>query len=89
MDLIGKGSRPRRLPITTETEAHCRRYAAAFHADPETTLIYAHADTEMNRQALANATGGIAPARQNAAAGPAGRTRTLPPWLGCRYCSYG
>ena len=26
------------------------------HADPETTLIYAHADTEMKRTALAKAT---------------------------------
>lgn len=30
------------------------------HADPETTLIYAHADTEMKRQALAKASGGAA-----------------------------
>lgn len=136
VDLIGKGAKPRRLPITTETAAHCRRYIAAFHADPdpgqplfytihghrktpmsddnvarllrqhaakarescpeipekvhphmlrhsramhlykagmplallsewlghadpETTLIYAHADTEMKRQALAKATDGI------------------------------
>ena len=136
VDLIGKGSKPRRLPITTETAAHYRRYRAAFHADtepgqplfytvhghrqttmsddnvarflrqhaaearrscpaipervhphmlrhsramhlyqagmplalltewlghadPETTLIYAHADTEMKRQALAKATAGI------------------------------
>lgn len=136
VDLIGKGSKPRRLPITPETAAHCRRYTAALHADldggqplfytihghsktsmsddnvarflhqhaakarescpeipekvhphmlrhsramhlyqagmplalltewlghadPETTLIYAHADTEMKRQALAKATGGI------------------------------
>lgn len=136
VELIGKGSKPRRLPITTETAAHCRRYTADFHpdpdpaqplfdtihghrktpmsddnvarflrqhaakarescpeipegihphmlrhsramhlyqagmplalltewlghADPETTLIYAHADTEMKRQALAKATGGI------------------------------
>jgi integrase/recombinase XerD len=29
------------------------------HADPETTPIYAHADTEMKRQALSKATGGI------------------------------
>ena len=29
------------------------------HADPETTLVYDHADTEMKRQALAKATGGI------------------------------
>lgn len=134
-ELIGKGSKPRRLPITAETAAHCRRYTAAFHADadpgqplfytihghrktrmsddnvarflrqhadtarqacpeipakvhphmlrhsramhlyqagmplalltewlghadPETTLIYAHADTEMKRQALTKATDG-------------------------------
>jgi site-specific recombinase XerD len=136
VDLIGKGAKPRRLPITPETAAHCRRYTATFHADsnpgqplfytihghhktpmsddnvarllrqhaakarencpeipekvhphmlrhsramhlyqagmplalltewlghadPETTLIYAHADTEMKRQALAKATGAI------------------------------
>ncbi|WP_202804123.1 tyrosine-type recombinase/integrase [Crystallibacter crystallopoietes] len=29
------------------------------HADPETTLIYAYADTAMKRQALAKATEGI------------------------------
>lgn len=132
VELIGKGSKPRRLPITTETAAHHHRYMAAFHAstgpgeplfytihdhnktrmsddnvarflrqhaatarnrcpdvpakvhphmlrhsramhlyqagmplalltewlghaDPETTLIYAHADTEMKRQALTKA----------------------------------
>jgi site-specific recombinase XerD len=135
-DLIGKGSKPRRLPITAETAAHYRPYTAAFHhdadpgqplfytvhghhktrmsddnvarflrqhaatarascaeipakvhphmlrhsramhlyqagmpralltewlghADPETTLIYAHTDTEMKRQALTKATDGI------------------------------
>lgn len=135
VDLIGKGSKPRRLPIASETAAHCRRYLEVFHpdpasdhplfftihghckthmsddnvgrfvrqhastarkscaeipvkvhphmlrhsramhlyqagmplalitewlghADPETTLIYAHADTEMKRQALAKASGG-------------------------------
>jgi len=137
VDLIGKGSKPRRLPITPETASHCRRYAAVFHpdpepdqplfytihghrktrmsddnvarflrqrattarencaeipekiyphmlrhsramhlyqagmplalitewlghADPETTLIYAHADTEMKRLALTKATAGVA-----------------------------
>ena len=30
------------------------------HTDPETTLIYAHADTEMKRLALAKSTGGTA-----------------------------
>ena len=131
-DLLGKGSKPRRLPITRETARHFGRYAAVFHpspepqapmfytvrnhrparmsddnvarfvrqhaatararcpdvparvhphmlrhsramhlyqagmplalltewlghADPETTLIYAHADTEMKRQALEKA----------------------------------
>ena len=132
MDLLGKGSKPRRLPITSETARGYERYAAVFHpgaepatpmfytvrdhrparmsddnvarfirqhattararcpdipagahphmlrhsramhlyqngmplalltkwlghADPETTLIYAHADTEMKRQALEKA----------------------------------
>lgn len=135
VDLIGKGAKPRRLPITGETAAHYRRYTDAFHpdavpgdplfftihghrktrmsddnvgrfvrqhassarescaeipkrvhphmlrhsramhlyqagmplalitewlghVDPETTLIYAHADTEMKRQALARVGGG-------------------------------
>ena len=140
-ELIGKGSKPRRLPITEETAAHFQRYAKALHpdmdlgqplfytthdrrktpmsddnvarflrqhadtarqvcpdmprkvhphmlrhsramhlyqagmplsvltewlghADPETTLIYAHADTEMKRAALEKATQGhtISPA---------------------------
>jgi integrase/recombinase XerD len=137
VDLIGKGSKPRRLPITTQTTAHYRRYTAVFHADtdpgqplfytihdhhktrmsddnvarflrqhadtarescpeipakvhphmlrhsramhlyqagmplalltewlghadPQTTLIYAHADTEMKRQALTKAIDGAA-----------------------------
>jgi site-specific recombinase XerD len=132
-DLLGKGSKPRRLPITSETARHFSRYAAVFHpspepeaplfytirghrlvpmsddnvarlirqhattaratcpdvpdrvhphmlrhsramhlyqagmplalltewlghADPETTLVYTHADTEMKRQALEKAT---------------------------------
>jgi len=131
-DLPGNGSKPRRLPITSETARHFGRYAAVFHpspepgaplfhtvrnhrrarmsddnvarfirqhattararcpdvparvhphmlrhsramhlyqagmplalltewlghADPETTLVYAHADTEMKRQALEKA----------------------------------
>ena len=131
-DLLGKGSKPRRLPITSETAQHFARYAAVFHpnqepaapmfytvrdhrptpmsddnvarfihqhaataktrcpdmparvhphmlrhsramhlyqagmplamltewlghADPETTLIYAHADTDMKRRALEKA----------------------------------
>jgi site-specific recombinase XerD len=131
-DLLGKGSKPRRLPVTSETAGHLARYAAVFHpapepaaplfyttrhrrrermsddnvarlihqhaatarascpdvpdrvhphmlrhsramhlyqagmplalltewlghADPETTLVYAHADTEMKRQALEKA----------------------------------
>jgi site-specific recombinase XerD len=137
VDLLGKGSKPRRLPVTTQTMAHYRRYAAVFHPagdrsspmfytihrgertpmsddnaarlirqhadtaradcpdlpgrihphllrharalhlyqagmplamltewlghqDPETTLIYARADTEMKRQAIDKATGGNA-----------------------------
>jgi len=131
-DLLGKGSKPRRLPITSDTARHFDRYTAVFHpspdpaaplfytvrnhrpaqmsddnvarfirqhaaaaragcpdvpgrvhphmlrhsramhlyqagmplalltewlghADPETTLVYAHADTEMKRQALEKA----------------------------------
>jgi len=131
-DLLGKGSKPRRLPVTSETARHFDRYTAVFHpspdpaaplfytvrkhrpaqmsddnvarfirqhaaaaragcpdvpgrvhphmlrhsramhlyqagmplalltewlghADPETTLVYAHADTEMKRQALEKA----------------------------------
>jgi site-specific recombinase XerD len=133
-DLLGKGSKPRRLPITSETARHFDRYTAVFHpspdpaaplfytvrnhrtarmsddnvarfirqhaaaaragcpdvpdrvhphmvrhsramhlyqagmplelltewlghADPETTLVYAHADTEMKRRALEKANG--------------------------------
>jgi integrase/recombinase XerD len=131
-DLLGKGSKPRRLPVTSDTARHLDRYTAVFHpspdpaaplfytvrnhrtaqmsddnvarfirqhaaaaragcpdvpgrvhphmlrhsramhlyqagmplalltewlghADPETTLVYAHADTEMKRQALEKA----------------------------------
>ncbi|MGO2931651.1 tyrosine-type recombinase/integrase [Microbacterium sp.] len=137
VDLVGKGAKPRRLPITSETAAHYRRYTEVFHhdptadqplfftihghrktrmsddnvgrfvrhhastarescteipekvhphmlrhsramhlyqagmplalitewlghTDPETTLIYAHADTEMKRRALAKTTVGTA-----------------------------
>src|SRR2546430_11423960 len=34
-DLPGKGSKPRRLPITSETARHFGRYAAVFHPSPE------------------------------------------------------
>ena len=34
-DLLGKGSKPRRLPITSETARHLARYAAVFHPSPE------------------------------------------------------
>ena len=34
-DLLGKGSKPRRLPITSETAQHFGRYAAVFHPSPE------------------------------------------------------
>jgi integrase len=34
-DLLGKGSKPRRLPITSETARHFGRYAAVFHPSPE------------------------------------------------------
>lgn len=141
IDIVGKGSKPRRIPITKETAGHYRHYTAVFHpdlqpgdplfytihahqktnmsddnaariirryaqaahltcaevpvgahphmlrhsramhlyqagmplalltewlghADPETTLIYAHADTEMKRQAIEKATANGAPAPQ-------------------------
>ena len=35
VDLPGKGSKPRRLPITSETARHFGRYAAVFHPSPE------------------------------------------------------
>lgn len=34
-DLLGKGSKPRRLPITSQTAQHLDRYAAVFHPSPE------------------------------------------------------
>ena len=34
-DLLGKGSKPRRLPITTQTAQHFERYVAAFHPSPD------------------------------------------------------
>jgi integrase/recombinase XerD len=34
-DLLGKGSKPRRLPITSETARHLARYTAVFHPAPE------------------------------------------------------
>jgi site-specific recombinase XerD len=41
-ELIGKGSKPRRLPITADTAAHFQRYAMAFHPgmDPGQHLFY-------------------------------------------------
>jgi site-specific recombinase XerD len=36
-DLIGKGSKPRRLPITGDTARHFDRYIAVFHPDPVPT----------------------------------------------------
>jgi integrase/recombinase XerD len=35
VDLLGKGSKPRRLPISGETAQHFGRYAAVFHPSPE------------------------------------------------------
>ena len=35
VDLLGKGSKPRRVPITAQSLAHFHRYAAVFHPDPE------------------------------------------------------
>ncbi len=34
-DLPGKGSKPRRLPLTSQTARHFGRYAAVFHPSPE------------------------------------------------------
>ena len=34
-DLPGKGPKPRRLPITSQTARHFGRYAAVFHPSPE------------------------------------------------------
>jgi integrase/recombinase XerD len=41
-DLLGKGSKPRRLPITSETARHFDRYVAVFHprAEPEAPMFY-------------------------------------------------
>lgn len=35
VDLLGKGSKPRRLPITSDTARHSDRYIRAFHPRPE------------------------------------------------------
>ena len=42
VDLLGKGAKPRRLPITIETARHFDRYAAVFHPspDPATPMFY-------------------------------------------------
>ena len=52
-DLLGKGSKPRRLPITSETARHFGRYAAVFHPSPElaTPMFYTtrnHRPTRMS-----------------------------------------
>ena len=53
VDLLGKGSKPRRLPITSETAQHFGRYAAVFHPSPEpaTPMFYTmrnHRPTRMS-----------------------------------------
>ncbi|ABG99823.1 probable integrase/recombinase (plasmid) [Rhodococcus jostii RHA1] len=53
IDLLGKGSKPRRIPITKETAAHYRRYTAAFHPDPQLGdplfyTIHSHRKTRMS-----------------------------------------
>lgn len=42
VDLLGKGSKPRRLPITSGTAQHFGRYAAVFHpgSEPTTPMVY-------------------------------------------------
>ncbi|HXL18828.1 MAG TPA: site-specific integrase, partial [Streptosporangiaceae bacterium] len=52
-DLLGKGSKPRRLPVTSETAQHFGRYAAVFHPSPEpaTPMFYTmrnHHPTQMS-----------------------------------------
>jgi integrase/recombinase XerD len=52
-DLIGKGSKPRRLPITAQTAAHLERYVAVFHPDADRTepmfyTIHGHRRTRMS-----------------------------------------
>ena len=53
VDLLGKGSKPRRLPITSETAQHFGRYAAVFHPSPQpaTPMFYTmrnHRPTRMS-----------------------------------------
>jgi integrase/recombinase XerD len=53
VDLLGKGSKPRRLPITSETAGHFDRYTAIFHPnpEPEAPLFYTvrnHRPTQMS-----------------------------------------
>lgn len=53
IDLIGKGSKPRRIPITKETAAHYRQYTAAFHPDPQRGdplfyTVHSHRKTPMS-----------------------------------------
>lgn len=42
VELMGKGSKPRRLPVTADTISYYRRYAAVFHpgADPKTPMFH-------------------------------------------------
>lgn len=53
VDLIGKGSKPRRVPITKQTAEHYQRYTTAWHPDPNPGdpmfyTIHAHAKTHMS-----------------------------------------
>jgi site-specific recombinase XerD len=53
VDLLGKGSKPRRLPITSETAQHFGRYVSVFHPSPEpaTPMFYtvrSHRPTRMS-----------------------------------------
>jgi integrase len=52
-DLLGKGSKPRRLPITSDTARHLGRYTTVFHPSPQPTapLFYTvrnHRPTQMS-----------------------------------------
>jgi site-specific recombinase XerD len=70
VDLLGKGSKPRRLPITTQTARHFERYAAVFHTgpDPAAPMFYAIRNYQPARMSDDNAARFI---RQHAATGRA------------------
>jgi integrase/recombinase XerD len=70
-DLLGKGSKPRRLPVTSETARHFDRYTAVFHPspDPAAPLFYTVRNHRPARMSDDNVARFI---RQHAAAARAG-----------------